>query len=144
MPDPFHYPPLTPDELAAIRVPVSRDDLLSLARQIPAGRRADHPEHDDYDDWIAAAGEGLDGLRTLLGWALGARGDVEIIRNASSWTMRDHGAKPKDNARLTWTDGTSPPLRFDAERIDPTVARCPDEATFLHAAAREVARRPNL
>ena len=98
----------------------------------------------DYDDWIAAAGEGLDGLRTLLGWALGARGDVEIIRNASSWTMRDHGAKPKDNARLTWTDGTSPPLRFDAERIDPTVARCPDEATFLHAAAREVARRPNL
>lgn len=143
MPDPFHYPPLTHDEIAAIRLPVSRDDLLSLARQIPAWRRAEAPERDD-DGWISSAGDGLDGLRTLLGWALGARGDVEIIRNASSWTLRDHGAKPKDNARLTWTDGTSPRLRFDAERIDPTVARCPDEVTFLHAAAREVARRPNL
>jgi hypothetical protein len=143
MPDPFHYPPLTPDELTEIRLPVSRDDLLSLARQIPAWRRAEAPERDD-DGWIAAAGKGLGGLRVLLGWALGARGHTEIIRNATSWTIRDHGAKPKDNASVTWTDGTCPRLRFDAERCDPTVARCPDETTSLHAAAREVARRPNL
>lgn len=143
MPDPFHYPPLTPDELTEIRLPVSRDDLLSLARQIPAWRRAEAPERDD-EGWVSAAGEGLDGLRVLLGWALGARGKTEIIRNASSWTIRDHGAKSKDNACVTWTDGTLPRLRFDAERIDPTVARCPDETTFLHAAAREVARRPGL
>ena len=143
MSDPFHYPPLTFDEISAIRLSVSRSDLLALARQIPACRRATHSDRDD-DAWIAAAGEGLDGLRILLGWALGARGDVQIIRNASSWTMRDHGAKPKDNASVTWTDGTSPRLRFHAERIDPIVARCPDETTFLHAAAREVARRPDL
>lgn len=143
MSDPFHYPPLTFDEISAIRLSVSRSDLIALARQIPAWRRAMHSDRDD-DAWIAAAGEGLDGLRILLGWALGARGDVQIIRDASSWTMRDHGAKPEDNASVTWTDGTSPRLRFHAERIDPIVARCPDETTFLHAAAREVARRPDL
>ncbi len=144
MPDPFHYPPLTPDELAEIRLPVSRDDLLSLARQIPAWRRAEAPERDD-EGWVSAAGKGLDGLRVLLGWALGARGKTEIIRNATSWTIRDHGTGlTRYISRVTWTDGTCPRLRFDAERCDPTVARCPDETTFLHAAAREVARRPNL
>ena len=141
--EPFRYPPLTDAEIESIREPVSHADLLSLAHQIPAWRRAQHPERDD-GAWIVAAGEGLDGLRNLLGWALGARGDVQIIRNTSSWTLRDHGARPRDNASVTWTDGTSARLRFHAERIDPIVARCADETTFLHAAAREVARRPNL
>lgn len=150
---PFTYPPLTEAELAEILHPVSMEDRLALAKQIPAWRRAEHPDRDDAG-WVEAAGAHLpgapSGLQCLLGWALGARGPTRIEHlGEGTWTLIDTEPAPPTRQggivrySVSWTTGLQPPYRFQAERVDPLVARCPDELSFLHAACREVAAHPD-
>ena len=141
---------MTDAEYAHLHRRLTHEELLSLARQIPAYIRARHPDYTD-EQWIRAAGivgtesGALSGVQCLLGWALGARGNTEVRKAFDGWSLFDTGYRPKTdgNGVVSWTDGSHSRRRFDAERVCPEVARSPDEATFLLSAAREVAANPH-